>query len=290
MKKLTYFIITLALALLLASCSTRIILDEKVYEVDSACENIIIEEAVMNVEVRLDKSIQNIKVTYYEKDDTYYLSNDFSNLTNTYKAQRIQPNKKMSYDFSDDYSTLVLVPENFSGNVTVKTGVGNITLSSFNGDNVDATSHVGNIKLSNINAEEVVLKNSTGNINIDTLNGETLNVKNSTGNITLSNTTINKDIMLENSSGNITGNVVKSESFNAKNSLGNINITKLEIKDYSEIKNATGNVVLSFVGDKDLYNTDLSSGIGDVKGSTTGGDLRIKVETEVGDIKLSYNA
>ncbi len=290
MKKIVYFITTLVLVLYLVSCGLKIDLEEKIYDVDSTCENIVIEEAVMNVEIRQDKSIQNIKITYYEKEDTYYLSNNYSNVTKTYKAERIQPNKKMSYDFSNDYSTLILVPENFSGDVTVKTSVGNMTLSGFNSKKMNLTSHVGNINLSNVNAEDTSIKNSTGNINLNGVSGEALNVKNSTGNITLSSISVSTNLTLENSSGNIIGDSVKSESIEATNSLGNISISKLEISTYAELKNATGDVVLSLKGSKDLYTTDLSSKIGDVKGSTTGGNIRIKTETEVGDIKVSYNA
>lgn len=290
MKRITYIITSLILLVSLASCATKIDLDEKTYEVDSTCENIIVEEAVMNVEIRKDSKVKNITVTYYEKEEKYYLSNNYSNVTKTYKAQRVQPNKKLDYSFSSDYKTLVLVPEDFGGTVNVRTGVGNINLSNFNSKDLTVTSSVGNINISNLSSDAVEVKNSTGNIIVEGLDASTLQIKNSTGNIKVNNVVVDNEIKLENSSGNIDGNNVKGLSVNAKNSLGNVSLLKLDVSSFVEVKNATGNVTLSVTGDKDLYTTTLSSGIGSTKGEATGGDIRINIETEVGDIKVSYNA
>lgn len=288
MKKVLVIICSLLSLIVLSSCSKWLTLDEKSYTVDSSCENIIIEEEVMNVTVKKDSSIGEIQVSYYEKEGTYFLVHEYSNVTKTYKVHRDQTNKKMNYNFSPNYETLVKVPESFNGIVTVKLSVGNIQIEDIKSTTLSATSSTGNISISSLDAEEVNIKSSAGNIKINHLSCSDIEIKSSVGNISMLNSTIEDELKIDTSVGEATCNNVKAAKMNAKGTAGNFKFENLNITTYLDAKTSTGNITIKLTGNKDNYRTTLVSEIGNASGDTTGGDISISAHTETGNIKVTY--
>jgi hypothetical protein len=178
----------------------------------------------------------------------------------TYPQKIVVINRHLTLDMG--------IPENYSGNINLKTASGSINVKDLNVNSFEAVSSSGNIYVENINSENSFLSSVSGNIksfNVSSKNikvestsgrieidksGKLERVKSTSGNIRIYNYGYDGDLFIETVSGNVDLNlerdysakvIFKSNSGNFDNLYGDIS----NGKNIINVKTTSGNFDLN---------------------------------------------
>lgn len=200
----------------------------------------------------------------------YYAKNEYGgnvNLSvekavNILNIKIIYPNNRIII-INRDFNLDIGVPENYSGEIIVFSASGNIKISDFDLENLEAKTLSGEIEIENINnSRDSLIKSASGDIDIKNLNSE--------------------NIKIESISGETEGNYIKSENeFYSETSSGNIEINYLETNK-GNFESISGGITLR--NSKNINSVKTTSGKIEIEGYEINENLNLK--TVSGDINL----
>lgn len=264
-----------------------------------------------NLEVSLSNG--NVSIGVWDKNEVFVKANNISkNELKFFQANK--ENKTISVSClcgeSDNFELKIMMPSfihcditsgagdieikgNVSGNVSLSTGGGNISIGNVEGA-AEISTGGGNITTGSIN-NDITISTGGGDIKVGKINGKA-NISTYGGNITVGDVT--KSLELSTAGGNIVIGKVGGRA-DISTAGGNINIDKLT--NDADVSTAGGNILINESSSKlDVStaggNISLKNISGTIRGSTFSGDiyaelssagsLNGELSTNVGSIKL----
>lgn len=234
--------------------------------------NIEVDVADAKIEVQDSDSI---KIELYSNNPKTYEINEENNMIKVVLKNKIRP-----FNFFNKGAVAkIYVPKNYSNNVIVNSGTGDIKIGDVNNANLEVKSDVGDVKVNSIfrgvinsrvgdikikKINELNIESKTGDVKVDQV--DTINVKSNTGDIKIG--TVNKLLKIKSKTGD-----VKIENANIKEN-SNISSDIGDVKIYKAIGcYVNGN---TNVGDIKINNNDRKS------------NIELNINSRVGDIKVNY--
>ncbi|MEK5395521.1 DUF4097 family beta strand repeat-containing protein [Paenibacillus sp. FSL K6-2859] len=257
--------VTLSLALFATACTTNSSADkqgnstpyeQKSYSVDAGKVNQI-SLSTTNRKIELVQSTDNeIHIDYFE-------------------------NNKESYELNvTDDKKLVME------------AVSNKQWKDYIGLDSDKTHRDIKIAIPNHTASDITLNTSKGDIVVSELNiAGSVHAKTSDGKIDFSNVEMDKDLNIEtkNDHALLSGVSVKG-SIDATLSNGDLEVTKVVVGDTLKMKAKNGDITGTVIGSYDVFDitSKASKGKNNLPESKSGGDKKLEVSTNNGDIDLTF--
>jgi len=209
-------------------CFTMEEINEIQVTMSSAPVHIIRTKASKEVKVQLHgKAKQEIK-----------LAAEIDNKTVVVGAKR-----KYELPISEDLFLDIYIPEEYGGNLSIKTSAGIVKLDSFNLASFILNTSSGGLEAEQLNAEKISINTSSGKLKIKKLDVEELKIKGSSSEINIDEC-IAKEARMEISSGRVT---LKNSSgnFYLKGTAGDVQISYKEFENQNiNIETTAGNVTL----------------------------------------------
>ncbi|MCO1603790.1 DUF4097 family beta strand repeat-containing protein [Desulfosporosinus nitroreducens] len=264
-------------------CFTMEEINEIQVTMSSAPVHIIRTKASKEVKVQLHgKAKQEIK-----------LAAEIDNKTVVVGAKR-----KYELPIPEDLFLDIYIPEEYGGNLSIKTSAGIVKLDSFNLASFILNTSSGGLEAEQLNAEKVSINTSSGKLKIKRLDVAELKIKGSSSEINIDEC-ITKEARMEISSGSVT---LKNSSgnFDLKGTAGDVLIAHKEFENQNiNIETTAGNVTLElpetaeflveaktssgkFQSDFPINTTDKK----DIKGQIGTKDNKISLKTSSGSINI----
>ncbi|RXZ82675.1 hypothetical protein EBB07_09250 [Paenibacillaceae bacterium] len=183
--------------------------------------------------------------------------------------------KRDGFLFGFSHMTLdIEVPEKLWDAIRVEISSGNVELDGLNSDQVIVGGRSGRVKITNLTAATGEIKLSSGNITVENADTNTLDLATSSGSIKLSDVQ-SETIELKSSSGNIRMENFDANQVNFKTSSGSV---KLE-EGAGELKGSTtsGNIKVAFAEMK--HDMDLKA---------TSGSVKVKLDSQPENVSVDF--
>lgn len=196
---------------------------------------------------------------------------------------------------------VVTVPDRLWGSLSIDTESGEISVIGMNVSRFGIKTYSGELKIENIQVDEGKLKTSSGGIGFRKVDTQSFSFAAASGEVSL--TDVNGKIYGQTQSGPITVHQLKGAELDLKTRSGGIELHDAKVENAS-FRTTSGKIdIEKLSADETLFNTrggdvNLRDFHGEVRGSTTSGEVElnvtdvgrdIRVETESGDITLRQN-
>lgn len=263
-------------------------------EVFNANDNmLVVDVSASNVVVTFNKD-NEFKFSYYENENIKYTITKEQGVITLFDNKYSKPWYNAFDDFYDDMQTLIEIPKDFDGTVTVKNKVGDIefkNIFSMNLLSISAETEVGDISLNGGFSNDLTFTTTIGDIEVENFAVENnVNVTSTLGDVSFSdfeaigvaNVSITSgDLEIDDSSfANL-----KISSTNGDIDFENLSITNLDIQTVN------GDIEGFITGSESSYNISANSEKGrcNLKNSINdGGSKSIKIQTKRGKIKVLF--
>lgn len=194
-------------------------------------------------------------------------------------------------EYGEDVGTTVVrVPESFTGAIEVDADASEVLVEELNGLNeLFASSDNGSIVLNDVSAAKIEARNTNGDSMLSAVEAEQLTVTNKNGDTSLGGVKAqNAKVVSKN--GDITlANLTMDAAFTCESKNGDILAQELDIAE-NTFENANGDIYLSYRGTGDEYRIDACSKLGDVTAPHGNFDAEriVRAENDCGDITVEF--
>lgn len=284
MKKIGVLLILIMLCVLFG-CDKKLPVVEKIFEINANVKTIDIEEINGDISIKKsDKEYSYIK--YSENEENYILKIEYDEDNNDLEIERedtrdfITKNKKI-----ESIVELYLATDNLIIEIDVDNG--NVIVSDVNATSIDIETDNGNISISKYNGE-LTTETVNGKTEASDVEAKQFKLNGSNGNIKIENIKIAERLTLITKNSEIEIKDSAFEKCYVENMNGKVNLQKLEISTKLEVKVNTGEINLSLLGKRADYTVNASSKAGKVAAESGVGKIEIKLNTEIGNINVSY--
>ncbi|MCB9498482.1 MAG: DUF4097 family beta strand repeat protein [Bacillales bacterium] len=293
MKKIIFSaLLILTVLFSLAGCSQKITLTEKSYSLDKELSSIILTDINMDIVFEQGDS-DSLSMTYYTSEGKYYYSISYTESSATLRVERkdVPAFLNFSYTFQSGCKTVVTLPADYDGNLTITTVNGDIKLDAVSASKVTSKTTNGDTVISSVNIEgEGSFKTSNGTYSVSSSSIDDFSIDSTNGNITINDSTFLEDFKVELANGTIDiKNIVSGGSINITNSNGSISLKDSDFAVLCNIENTTGSITISLKGKQRDYSVTASAVVGTTNyNNPDGGDKDVYASTSVGDIKVTF--
>lgn len=194
----------------------------------------------------------------------------------------------MKVDFQDR-TTVVKVPQSYTGSITVETSSGSIDVAELDGlESVTLSANSGYVSAMRVNAGSVDLRTSSGNIVAVGVGAEAFSARASSGSLSFDDVEASS-FEARTTSGNQSLGDMRAGTLSARSSSGGIETAVIDAESV-ELEASSGSIHALFAGMAADYDTTASSSSGYVSAptGTTGAAKRIVASTMSGSIDLKF--
>lgn len=267
----------------------------------------------LSADVRFEKSVDDdLHITYYESEKSFYdigTSSD-GTLSITYHINR------KWYDYIglhinfQDHTTVISVPDGFSGDISAKLSSGDIQIAGFmlDGD-LTAESTSGDVRMSDfictgdmkiqqtsgdfkgrkLSSASLSLKHTSGDIEIDSLEAGWLSLTSVSGDIEVENSEILSDCTLHSTSGELSlSDMQIGGRLTCESTSGDIAVERVSLVEAS-LSSTSGNIHATILGTSADYRVEAKTTSGRIRIPENGNGARtIQTKTTSGNISVYF--
>ncbi len=232
-----------------------------------------------------------LRLSYPETEQhSYNLTKEGSSLTLTEQGAQ-NWSQFFLFQFSGAQRQAILeIPKDFAGKVTLQGTTGNVNVEDLSGI-IDFTIErtAGDITVGQLQLERLTLATTTGDIRLDNATAENATLNASTGHISIGQLEATETLQCNATTGDVDGNLLKSREIAISTSTGNISLGDIEGEQVT-LRATTGDIQGTLAGKGGDYTIHSSTDNGDnnLPESLSGGSKTLDVETDAGDINISF--
>lgn len=267
----------------------------------------------LSADVRFEKSVDsNLHITYYESEKTFYDIGTSSDGT----LSVIYHSNRNWYDYIGfhidfrDYTTVISVPDGFSGDISVKLSSGDIRITGFTLDgSLTAESTSGDVQMSDfictgnlkiqqtsgdfegrkLSAASLSIKHTSGDIEIDRLVTGGLSLTSVSGDIEVENSEILADCTLHSTSGELSlSDTQIGGRLTCESTSGDIVAERISLEE-AFFSSTSGDIHATVLGSFSDYHVEAKTTSGRIRIPENGnGDRTIQAKTTSGNISVYF--
>ena len=265
----------------------------------------------LSADVRFEKSFDdNLHITYYESEKVFY---DIETASDGTLSILHHSNRKwydfIGFDFRD-YTTVICVPDGFSGDISVKLSSGDLRITGFTLDgSLTAESTSGDVQMSDftctgdmkiqqtsgdfegqaLSAASLSIKHTSGDIELDRLETEALSLTSVSGDIEVEAGRILSDCILHSTSGELSlSDTQIGGRLTCESTSGDIAAERISTEE-AFLSSTSGDIHATLLGSFSDYHVDAKTTSGRIRIPENGNGARtIQVKTTSGNISVYF--
>ena len=264
-------------------------MESKTYTSDKEFKKIVIEEVEKDIDIQKSKD-NKIHFEYVENLKYYFFDIDDSSSTLTIKRKDKRTTFNRGSSFSIDNKDVLYIPLEYSGTIDINLTVGNINVDGIKNEEMAFSLNLtsGDINIESSNFKSLKCELAAGDISLNNIIIKEVNINKTNGSLNIKDLKNNNSFLLYSDNGLNSLEDIVSDSIGIESNNGDSNLKNIDIKSSLNIKNNTGKINLSLSGSKIDYSISAVTNIGTTPSSSTFGDIKIILSTNVGDIKVTF--
>lgn len=242
-------------------------------------------------DVNIKKSPDNkMHVTYFENKKLYYKISSGKDIA----FKKIYNNKWYDGFFNFNYKhspICVMLPDNFNGDIKIKTSNGNVKSSDIKVNNIEIATSNGFIDLNSIDSKGIVkVKTSNGKITFNDVNAVgNVDCKTTCGILNLYNVKA-KNIKGKTSNGKINYSNLKASDITGYSTNGEISIDKIDVGNELNLETSNGSVTGNIFGRLTDFsiNSKTYNNKNNLPEKLSSGSKKLNVKTTNDEININF--
>lgn len=254
-------------------------------ESEAAHIDIVVRDGSENVRIE-PTSGKSIEIEYWENSNKSFATTDLDGVLTIEGSQ--EPTFGFMVMDLQDRTTVIKIPAEYAGSLTVQTASGNVAISDLTAiDELEASAMSGDVVLKNANAQSIELVTASGNVDAAKARCTRFSANSMSGNVSVE-TVDALDFSATAASGNVRISKVNAEEFVTTSTSGNVHAFDC-FGSAMTLETASGNIDARVIGSESDFVIAASTASGSVhapRGSADG-EYAISMRTASGNIDLA---